>query len=75
MFSLFFFLMANYDISLLFWPSHTAHGILVSSPGIELMSPAVEAQILTILNCFTTRELQGFSLLKRVGVSSSGTVV
>lgn len=56
---------------------YAARGILVPSPGIELMSPAVEAQILTILNCFTTRELQGLSLLKRVDCSffSRSTVV
>lgn len=41
----------------IFWPHHIAHGILVLQPGIDLVSPAMEAHYSGILNHWTTKQV------------------
>ena len=53
MYVLFEFLL-HFGFSFLFWPYHTACGILVPQPGIEPAPPAVEAQS---PNHWTAREV------------------
>ena len=50
------FFFFSFSVVLFFWPCHVACGILVPQPGIELMSPAVEAWS---PNHWTAREFPG----------------
>ena len=47
----------------MWWPHSMARGILVPQPGIEPLSPAVEAQS---LNHWTAKEVPRFYLFKEV---------
>ena len=58
---LFFLKLFIYLFVIIFWPHRTACEILVPPPGIEPMSPAVEAQS---LNHWTAREVPGLLVLK-----------